>query len=262
MYKIAILYIALGKYDKFWDEFHKSCEWNFLSESSKDYFVFTDSTKIAANRHVHLIPAKDQGWPRNTLDRFFFFDRISEELSNYDFCFFFNANTSFLKNISSREVLPKSENGFLVNLSWHLDDGMKPSDFPYERNPLSTACIKLGEGSRYYQGGLIGARTKEFLEMKDVLIQAIHEDNKNNIIAVSHDESHINKYLLDKNPLCLSTRYGRPQEWNIPKDPAIIFRKKENVLGIFHIFKLKGKSTEYVLRHLLSRIKKIVLFKC
>jgi len=120
MYKIAILYIALGKYDRFWEEFHKSCEWNFLSEISKDYYVFTDSAKIQENLHVHPISAQDKGWPRNTLDRFFFFDRISDELQKYDYCFFFNANTSFLKNISPNEVLPGKEQDY-----WSIYPGIR-----------------------------------------------------------------------------------------------------------------------------------------
>lgn len=261
MYKVAILYIALGKYDKFWEEFYKSCEWNFLSEMTKDYYVFTDSVNIKEDQQVHLISAQDQGWPRNTLDRFFFFDRISEHLQKYDYCFFFNANTCFLKNISPGEVLPGKEHDYLVNLSWHTEDVMKSSDFPYERNPVSTACIPLGEGLHYFQGGLIGGRSKEFLEMKDVLIRQIKIDYKNDFIAVSHDESHLNRYLIDKHPLCLSTYYGRPQEWAYPSEPAIIFRKKEDVLGIFYIFRLKGKSTVYVFRHFIARIKQILRYK-
>jgi len=138
---------------------------------------------------------------------------------------------------------------------------MKPSEFPYERNPVSTAYIPVGEGLQYFQGGLIGGRTKKFLEMKDVLIRQISEDNKNDYVAVSHDESHLNNYMLDKHPLCLSTYYGRPQEWDYPTEPAIIFRKKEDVLGIFYIFHLKGKSTIYVYRHLVARIKQILGYK-
>ena len=260
MYKIAILYIALGKYDIFWEDFHSSCECHFLNEMPKEYYVFTDSAGITAQKHVHIIPVENHGWPRNTLDRFSFFDKITGALSESDFCFFFNANTLFLKNIIPDEMLPDSEQDYLVTLSWHANDN-KPSDLPYDRNPLSTACISDGEGSVYYQGGLFGARTKEFLELKEVMVGNIAEDDRNNVIAIQNDESHLNKYLVDKKPLCLSAYYGRPQEWDSPENPAIIFRKKEEMLGLMYIFKLKNKPFVYIVREIKSKIKQLFCFK-
>ena len=262
MDRIAILYIAIGKYDIFWNDFYNSCELNFLRDVPKTYFIFTDSRKIDSKQDVHIIPVKDYGWPRNTLDRFSFFDKVSNELTNFDFCFFFNANTKFIKKVEANEIIPNEEQDYLVNLSWNTDDGKKPSDLPYERDQNSMACMNLNGGSKYYRGGIIGARTKEFLEMKDVLIKNISEDDKHQIIAIHHDESHLNKYLADKKPLCLSTYYGRPEEWVVPEDPAIIFRKKENVVSFFYFFKYKRKPAVYLLRNLYSRIKKCLRYRC
>lgn len=261
MYKIAILYIALGKYDAFWSVFHETCESYFLRGLQKDYYVFTDSDRIQSALNVHVVSVVNRGWPRNTLDRFFFFDGISGDLQKSDYCFFFNANTCFLKEIQSHEILPDKEHEYLVNLSWHTNDGKKPFELRYDRNPLSTAYIEWGEGRKYYQGGLIGGRTKEFLIMKDYILKNISEDDQRGVVAISHDESHLNKYLVRKNPLCLGTYYGKPQEWDYPSDVAIVFRKKEDILGLFYIFRLKKKPVMYVLRHLLSRIKRKVLFK-
>jgi hypothetical protein len=138
---------------------------------------------------------------------------------------------------------------------------MQPAEFPYERNPLSTSCIPVGEGQLYYQGGLFGGRTPEFLEMKDTLIRNISEDLDKEYIAIHHDESHLNKYFLHRKPLCLSTKYGRPEEWESPSDPSIIFRKKEDVLGFFFIFRLKGKNLSYVVRHLRTKVKYLICSK-
>ena len=41
--KIAIIYIGIGRYTVFWDEFYKSCEKNFIRNAQKHYFYFTDS---------------------------------------------------------------------------------------------------------------------------------------------------------------------------------------------------------------------------
>ena len=45
--KVGILYICTGKYIVFWEEFYKSCQKYFLSDSEcvKQYYVFTDVDK-------------------------------------------------------------------------------------------------------------------------------------------------------------------------------------------------------------------------
>lgn len=41
--RIAIVYLAIGKYDILWDEFYSSCEQYLFPDAEKHYFVFTDS---------------------------------------------------------------------------------------------------------------------------------------------------------------------------------------------------------------------------
>ena len=43
MLKIAILYVCVGSYTVFWDDFYKSFEEKFIPNAVKEYFVFTDS---------------------------------------------------------------------------------------------------------------------------------------------------------------------------------------------------------------------------
>jgi len=254
--RIAILYIAIGPYAKFWLEFHRSCEAFFLEEATKKYFVFTDSGKIQPSESISVIPVTDQGWPRNTLNRFEFFDSISNQLAELDYCFFFNANTLFLKPVSSKEVLPVAKQGYLVNLSFEGFLSRPKSLWPYDRNPASTAFMKLEEGERYYQGGFYGGRTEEFLTMNTVLLQNARQDDANGVIALNNDESHLNRYLADRHPLCLSTSYGRPEEWVEPEDPSIIFRRKEAVLSFVRIFRQKKKPFIYLLRQLHAKLKR------
>lgn len=51
-YRIAIVYLAIGKYDVFWDEFYRSCERYLFPDATKHYFVFTDSGRLL-NRANH-----------------------------------------------------------------------------------------------------------------------------------------------------------------------------------------------------------------
>lgn len=44
--KVAILYIATGRYTVFWDYFYQSAESNLLRECKKHYFVFTDNKEL------------------------------------------------------------------------------------------------------------------------------------------------------------------------------------------------------------------------
>ena len=39
---IGILYICTGKYIAFWESFYESFEKNFLSDTIKNYYIFTD----------------------------------------------------------------------------------------------------------------------------------------------------------------------------------------------------------------------------
>ena len=97
MKKVAILYIALGRYITFWKDFYESCE-KYLSPCEKHYFVWTDNETFdysdAAN--VTITRAEKKGWPYDTLLRFQMFLERQKELSKFDYIFFFNANISGL----------------------------------------------------------------------------------------------------------------------------------------------------------------------
>jgi hypothetical protein len=254
--KIAILYIAIGRYDRFWKLFHSSCESSFLNDCTKHYFVFTDSKQLESNEKTTFFHVSDEGWPQNTLNRFQFFHSIANQLHEYDYCFFFNANTLFLKKIYKEEILPDRDHDYLVHLSFHTFLAYQKEDLPYDRNPASTACIERTEGERYYQGGLYGGRTPEFNAMNETLLQKVQLDWANGITARNNDESHINKYLINRHPLCLSTIYGRPEEWEEPDQPSIIFRRKEATLGFYRIFRQKKKPMMYLFRQLHAKLKR------
>lgn len=259
MESVAILYIAIGNYERFWNPFHTSCERYFLPGVPKTYYVFTDSTHIKSHENVVVTPVSDEGWPGNTLHRFRFFLHQDKNLSTHGYCFFFNANACLLKPITAEEVLPEQDQNDLVGLTWRPcveKGGMQIVDFPYERNPLSTAYIPENEGTAYYQGGFFGGKTAAVRALIRTLNTHVNQDETQHFTAVNNDESHLNRYFLDNQPKCLTAQYGRPEEWGEPSDPSMIFLQKERVLGPWRLYRLKGKSIEYLLKSCGSAFKR------
>lgn len=229
--KIAILYICTGKYTIFWKDFYKSCEKYFLKKHAKTYFIFTDADHLdyESKKSVKKIYQKKLGWPFDTLMRFDMFLSQKEALQNYDYLFFLNANMLLQKEIKE-DILPDKYAHGGIMVTQHPGYYNKPNtEFPYDRNPKSTAYIPMGEGNVLCAGGFNGGGPAEYLSMCEELSQNIHKDLDNNIIALWHDESHLNKYILNKKYRILPCNYCYPEDWNIPeykKDIKILLRDK------------------------------------
>ena len=104
----------------------------------------------------------------------------------------------------------------------------------YDRNPKSLAYVAPGdEGENYYAGGFNGGSTKEFLKMAEVISDRVTKDLENGVVALWHDESHMNRYLIDNPPtLSLTPSYCFAEEQmdnaNYPYEPKIIALKKNH----------------------------------
>ena len=239
MKKVAILYIALGRYITFWKDFYESCE-KYLSPCEKHYFVWTDNETFdysdAAN--VTITRAEKKGWPYDTLLRFQMFLERQKELSKFDYIFFFNANMQFINPVDLAEITPSEWHCGLVAGSHPGRHGDvlagNPDSFGYERRPESTAYIPYGKGKHYVCGAFNGGTSVAFLEMCKVLQKNIQTDLDNNIVACVDDESHLNAYLIDKNFLLCGRAFGFPEgqlkHVNRVEMPMvkIISRHKEN----------------------------------
>lgn len=225
MYKIAILYICTGNYNVFWEDFYKSSEEYFLKDYQKEYFVFTDSKNIFCeeNDMVNKINQENLGWPYNTLMRFSMFKSIEDKLEKFDYVFFFNANIQFIKPIGN-EILPKNEDLVVVQHPGFYK--CKKLRLPYERNKESLAYIAKKQGGIYVQGALNGGKSRAFIEMINILAKNVDLDLEKNIVAIWHDESHLNRYIIGKNYKLLHPGYVYPEGWKLPFDKEIITRDK------------------------------------
>jgi hypothetical protein len=226
--QVAVLYICTGQYSIFWKEFYKSCERHFLPNYNKQYYIFTDAPELFAENaeNVHKIYQPKLEFPKDSLMRFDMFLKVKEQLQDFSHIYFFNANIIFVKNILPEEVFPSAEENGLIGYQ-HAGEYKNPvSEFIYERNPVSTAYVKEGTGKYYYQGCFIGGKAKEFLQMCKELDENIKQDLENDFIAVWWDESHLNRYLLDKKVKLLHPGYAYPELWDLPFEKKAIMLDK------------------------------------
>lgn len=218
--QIAILYICTGKYHIFWDKFYASAQKNLFPHSEKHFFVFSDAPReLLAREDMTYIYQPKLGWPYDTLQRFHMFSRIADKLQEYDFIFFFNANIVFLDEVTE-EILPSPEEGLVV-VQHPGYYAARPYDFPYEQNRRSTAYINCGKGKCYICGGVNGGTRQAYTTMIQDLVKAIDTDMWHGIVAVWHDESHINKYIIDRPYKLLSPAYAFPENADLPFEEKI-----------------------------------------
>ena len=255
--KIAILYICTGRYNVFFADFYHSAEKFLLTEKQyqKEYFVWTDDMSLCDEKNVHLIYKKNAGFPADSLFRFEMFLQAEETLKEYDFIYFFNANSLILRPIGE-EILP-DESGLAMGIWPGKRERQHPMFFPYERNRKSLAYIApFGNNYTYFMGGINGGTSKDYLNMIRTLCNNIQDDYSRGIIAKVHDESHINAYLRTHRCKKLGREFCMPQEWvRQSETPKNIFRNKVLVDPYFN----KGrKFTVY------ARIKKgwSILWNC
>ena len=207
--KIAILYICTGKYHIFFKDFYESCERYFIEKAQKQYFVFTDNEDLITNNArtegVRTYYKKCEGFPMDSLFRFDQFLRVKEELKDFDYAYFFNSNMLFVAPIDE-EFLPSSDS---FTALVHPGYNNRPSwIYPYERNKKSRAYISPYNGPyTYYMGSLNGGSVSSFIKFAEVCSKNVHEDYDDGIIAVFHDESHLNHYMKITNGKAIPSHY-------------------------------------------------------
>lgn len=233
--KIGILYICTGEYYKFWEDFYISCEKHFLKECELHYFLFTDNHNLLAikDERIHTIYQEKMEWPYPTLLRYKTFVDHKDHFLNVDYLVFCNANLLFIQNISFEELL-NNKPMFATLHPGFFDKNV--SKFTYESNQESLAFIERNNESIYVCGGFNGGETESFLVMAEMLNNNINTDLENNIIAVWHDESHLNHYVQYNKSLfnILNSGFCYPENRRLPFEMKILVRDKDKLISIKH----------------------------
>jgi hypothetical protein len=197
--KIAINIIATNKYLYFLDRLCDSINNNFDEHIEVNVIVYTnmeiplnvieDNDRIKF-RKTHI---EHEDWPYTTLRRFEYFMKESDFLLTCDYCYYIDAD-SLIISMMGEELFPST--GMIGTIHPCLYSGPGTP----ERNPDSKAFIPNEANNRYYCGGFFGGKSESFIRMSKEIRDNINDDLRRNIIAVWHDESHINKYFYINPP--------------------------------------------------------------
>ena len=126
-------------------------------------------------------------------------DHIQYEV---DFLFCMDVDQIFVKKCGLETL---GESVGQLHAHWYKTS---PPELPYERSQSSEAYIPIGKGDFYYQAAVFGGTPIQVLNIARQCFKGIMNDKKNNIEAVWHDESHLNKYFfLHKPTKILSPEY-------------------------------------------------------
>lgn len=203
--KICILTIATNKYINFVQKLYDNIEEFFLPGHEKTCLLFTEH-ECEVTDNVRVSHIQHEPWPIPTLKRYNYFAKEKDFILQHDYCFYFDVDMR-IDSIVGNEVLSD-----LVVTKHFYKIRENVDQFSYERNPNSLSYIPFGQGKSYYAGGFNGGKTEKFIEMSEVIANNVNKDLENSIIAIWHDESHMNRYMIDNPPsLELSPEYCYPE---------------------------------------------------
>jgi len=215
--KLAVIFIGTGNYINFLPSWYECCEKKLCTKIEKQYFVFTDGLISDTPENITIYNQEHFSWPYVTLYRFGTILKAKEQLQKYDWVLFIDADMKVVSEVYKDDLF--TDKDFIgVHHPCHYLNLQPHNKFPgaFETNSLSLASItKEDDTSTYWQGCLWGGKVPKIFEMMEELDYRIKEDEKNNITAIWHDESHMNKFFIEnkENVNTLSPSFAFPEDF-------------------------------------------------
>lgn len=199
--KVGVILIATGtEYHKYIIPQINSIKENFKPSDDVTIFLFTDANYKYTEKQFYC---KSLGYPGATLWRFRTMLTQENELKKMDYLYYMDVDML---------VVDKIKEEVLSDLVATLHPGFINIRGTYEDRLRSLAYVKSDEGDQYFCGGFNGGSSVEYLKMVRQLAKNVGTDANNGIMAVWHDESHMNRYLIDNPPTkILSPAYCYPE---------------------------------------------------
>ena len=232
--KVAIIFIGTNKYLDFLPTYYESIEKYFLPNSEKTIFAFTDGELDDVPDNIKVYHQEHLEWPYITLKRFEIINKARADLDSMDWLVFLDADTRVVDTVTEEEFF-SDKPYFGVHHPCHALKMQPHTEYPgaFETNLNSRAGVTEDDDtSMYYQGCLWGGRVPEVLDMIDELDSRVEEDLSNDVIAVWHDESQLNKFYSEvkEDVHTLGPEYAYPEVFkqHCNFEPKIVHLAKDN----------------------------------
>ena len=232
--KVAIIFIGTNKYLDFLPTYYENIEKYFLPNSEKTIFAFTDGELDDVPDNIKVYHQEHLEWPYITLKRFEIINKARADLDSMDWLVFLDADTRVVDTVTEEEFF-SDKPYFGVHHPCHALKMQPHTEYPgaFETNTNSRAGVtEEDDTSMYYQGCLWGGRVPEVLDMIDELDGRVEEDLSNDVIALWHDESQLNKFYSEvkEDVHLLGPEYAYPEVFQqyCNFDPKIVHLAKDN----------------------------------
>jgi histo-blood group ABO system transferase len=218
--QVAVCITATGKYAQYAEELVSSCRPRFLPNHQVVFFIFTDQP-YEPSQDVVVIPWKRFGWPLDSLNRTQAYLEARDVLSQYDWVFASDADMLCVGPIGD-EIL-----GETVGVKHPAFVG-RPGTF--ETNSGSKAYVPEHLRGTYFAGGFFGGSAKGFFAICESCQRSQQADARRGIMAVWHDESHLNRYFAFNPPAITLSHYYCFDERSLREDLPIkyVARRKNH----------------------------------
>jgi len=219
--KVGLLLIATNKYIQFLNPLVESADRYFCTNHEVTYYVHTNQNfEVNTYRDIVAIPVEHKPWPWMTLERYKHFSDSKEQLSEMDYLYYCDVDMLFVNTVGD-EIL-----GDRVATQ---HPGLFGTRGTPETDSRSLAYIAPHEPMQYFAGGFNGGTSKEYLKMASTISANIIKDYEKELIAVWHDESHMNRYFVDNPPtVILSPSYCYGESLNIPFERRLLALDKDH----------------------------------
>ena len=200
----------------------KSIRVNYRGALSSRFFLFTDQPQTFPHAWVEAIQVPHEPFPGISLQRYRHFHRHASRLATCDYLFYVDADMAFIH--VADEILGKR-----VVVTHPAFVNTPSADCPFDRNPACRAQIPLSHQGPYFQNCFQGGESAEFLRMSRRLARRIRADLKADVMPLWHDESHMNRYMVEHPPTrMLHPGYAYPEWWEGFPYPRRIIGVKKN----------------------------------
>jgi hypothetical protein len=242
--QLSIVVIATNRYVEFLSDLLRSIADFVLLHHDVEVIIFTDEvayvTKLKSEiSRINVLPVEipELRWPDATLLRYkLIVDH--RDLFTGKYIMYLDADTVVVNNISL-EMLEESNSSSDISLVLHpgyfqrsllFSLALKTKFGPWESRHSSSAFVPFSGRNEYVCGGVWFGKRQSILNMVSELSDSVRQDQKLNIIAKWHDESHLNMWLSKNGANLLEPRWAfAPGYANLEGlDPIILVIEKHD----------------------------------